>query len=216
MPDIDNAAAPGRRRGTRGPAQNEDVSAAIEKAAFDELAAAGWSRLAMDAVAKRAGVGKAALYRRWASKEAMLLDLVTRLVRREVPEAPDTGTLPGDVRGFLDVAATQTADPRVVRIAADLLGESARNPALAESLRIAVLAPRREAAAAILRRAVDRGELPTGLDRELGTDLLISPLLLRLLVPGAPPVDAGYLDTLTAAVVAGLAAATPAGRRTKH
>ncbi|MEV7130528.1 TetR/AcrR family transcriptional regulator [Streptomyces sp. NPDC093260] len=187
------------------------MSAAIEQAAFDELAAAGWSRLTMDAVAKRAGVGKAALYRRWTSKEAMLLDLVERLVRQTVPEVSDTGSLAGDVRGFLDVAHTQTTDPRVVRIAADLLGESARNLALAESLRIAVLAPRRQAAAAILRRAVDRAELPAALDRELGTDLLISPLLLRLLIPGAPPVQEAYLDTLTAALVAGLAAAAPAG-----
>ncbi|MFE2385749.1 TetR/AcrR family transcriptional regulator, partial [Streptomyces misionensis] len=150
MPEIadDDALAPGRRRGTRGPAQDETVSAAIEAAAFDELAAAGWRRLAMDAVARRAGVGKAALYRRWESKEAMLLDLVARLVRREVPEVPDTGTLAGDVRGFLDLTVAQTADPRVVRIAVDLLGESVRNPALAESLRLAVLAPRREAAAA--------------------------------------------------------------------
>ncbi|OEV01580.1 hypothetical protein AN217_25120 [Streptomyces qinglanensis] len=199
---------PGRRRGTRGPAQDEAVSAAIEAAAFDELAAAGWRRLSMDTVARRAGVGKAALYRRWRSKEAMLLDLVARLVRREVPGVPDTGTLAGDVRGFLDLTVAQTADPRVVRIAVDLLGESVRNPALAESLRLAVLAPRREAAAAILWRAVERGELPAGLDPELGTDLLISPLLLRLL-PGTPPVDGVYLDTLTTVIVAGLASATP-------
>ncbi|MEU2376247.1 MULTISPECIES: TetR/AcrR family transcriptional regulator [Streptomyces] len=211
MPEIadDDALAPGRRRGTRGPAQDETVSAAIEAAAFDELAAAGWRRLAMDAVARRAGVGKAALYRRWESKEAMLLDLVARLVRREVPEVPDTGTLAGDVRGFLDLTVAQTADPRVVRIAVDLLGESVRNPALAESLRLAVLAPRREAAAAMLRRAVGRGELPVGLDPELGTDLLISPLLLRLLLPGAPPVDEVYLDTLTTVIVAGLTSAAP-------
>ncbi|MFF3195612.1 TetR/AcrR family transcriptional regulator [Streptomyces misionensis] len=213
MPEIadDDALAPGRRRGTRGPAQDETVSAAIEAAAFDELAAAGWRRLAMDAVARRAGVGKAALYRRWESKEAMLLDLVARLVRREVPEVPDTGTLAGDVRGFLDLTVAQTADPRVVRIAVDLLGESVRNPALAESLRLAVLAPRREAAAAMLRRAVGRGELPVGLDPELGTDLLISPLLLRLLLPGAPPVDEVYLDTLTTVIVAGLTSAAPKG-----
>ncbi|CAK7285965.1 TetR/AcrR family transcriptional regulator [Streptomyces misionensis] len=211
MPEIadDDALAPGRRRGTRGPAQDETVSAAIEAAAFDELAAAGWRRLAMDAVARRAGVGKAALYRRWESKEAMLVDLVARLVRREVPEVPDTGTLAGDVRGFLDLTVAQTADPRVVRIAVDLLGESVRNPALAESLRLAVLAPRREAAATMLRRAMGRGELPAGLDPELGTDLLISPLLLRLLLPGAPPVDDVYLDTLTTVIVAGLTAAAP-------
>ncbi|MET7486768.1 TetR/AcrR family transcriptional regulator [Streptomyces sp. NPDC005538] len=209
MPERDDDTR-GRRRGTRGPAQDEGVSAAIESAAFDELAVAGWRRLAMDAVARRAGVGKAALYRRWASKEAMLLDLVARLVRREVPEVPDTGSLPGDVRGFLDLTIAQTDDPRVVRIAVDLLSESVRNPELAESLRIAVLVPRREAAAAILRRAVDRGELPAGLDRELGTDLLISPLLLRLLPSGAPPVDGAYLDTLTAVIVTGLTAAAPA------
>ncbi|WP_203664620.1 TetR/AcrR family transcriptional regulator [Actinocatenispora rupis] len=209
MPDRDDdALAPGRRRGTRGPTLDGGVSAAIETAAFDELAAAGWRRLAMDAVARRAGVGKAALYRRWTSKEAMLLDLVARLVRRALPDVPDTGTLPGDVRGFLDLTVAQTSDPRVVRIAADLLGESVRNPALAESLRVAVLAPRREAGEAILRRAVDRGELPAALDRDLGTDLLFAPLLPRLLNPGAPPVDATYLDTLTAVIVTGLTAAT--------
>ncbi|MFE2387047.1 TetR/AcrR family transcriptional regulator C-terminal ligand-binding domain-containing protein, partial [Streptomyces misionensis] len=62
---------------------------------------------------------------------------------------------------------------------------------------------------AMLRRAVGRGELPVGLDPELGTDLLISPLLLRLLLPGAPPVDEVYLDTLTTVIVAGLASAAP-------
>ena len=66
-------------------------------------------------------------------------------------------------------------------------------------------APRRAAARAILRGAVDRGELPAGLDLELGTDLLIAPLAFRTLMRGRS--DDEYLETLTNATEAALKAA---------
>ena len=72
------------------------------------------------------------------------------------------------------------------------------------------ISPRRAAARAILRGAVDRGELPAGLDLELGTDLLIAPLAFRTLVMRGRG-DDEYLETLTNATEAALkaAAATP-------
>ena len=184
----------------------ESVTAAITSAMFDQLAEFGYARMSMDAVARRAGVGKAAVYRRWPSKQAMLIDLVEASILRNLPEVPDTGSLAGDVRGFLDVIVEQTADPRVKRIAMDVLVETTRIPELADALHEVVDKPRRAAAAAVLTRAVDRGELSADIDRELGLDLLISPLLLRL-VRTDEPVDDAYLVRLTKVIVAGLDAA---------
>jgi AcrR family transcriptional regulator len=184
----------------------ESVTAAITSALFDQLAEIGYARMSMDAVARRAGVGKAALYRRWPSKQAMLIDLVGASILRNLPEVPDTGSLAGDVRAFLDVIVEQTADPRIKRIALDVMVETTRVPELAGALHDVVDKPRRTAAAAVLTRAVDRGELSADVDRELGLDLLISPLLLRLL-RSDDPVDDAYLAGLTKAIVAGLDAA---------
>ena len=183
----------------------ENVTSAIAAATFAELAESGYARMSMDAVARRAGVGKAALYRRWHSKEAMLIDLVARAVRDHALIQPDTGTLRGDVEAYIGATARQLSDPLVARIAPDFLGESARNPALAAVLREVIATPRRETADALLSRAIRRGELPADLDHELALDLLVAPLGFRLLISPAP-VDDDYLPRLAHATVAALKA----------
>ena len=197
---------PDKREPAGAAVLQESVTSAITTAMFDELAETGYARMSVDAVARRAGVGKAAVYRRWPSKQAMLLDLLDAAVRRNVPEVADSGSLTGDVRGFLDVIVAQADDPRVNLIALDMMAETTRSPELGAALRETVAGPRRDAAAAVLRRGAERGELPAGIDRELGLDLLISPLLVRLLLTGEP-VDDAYLTRLTAVIVAGLNAA---------
>ena len=67
------------------------VTAAITRATFREWARVGYASLAMEAVARRAGVGKAALYRRWPSKEALVADLM-RQVGTPLGEVPDHGS----------------------------------------------------------------------------------------------------------------------------
>lgn len=195
----------GERRPAGAAVFQESVTAAITGAMFDQLAETGYARMSMDAVARRAGVGKAAVYRRWPSKQAMLVDLVGGVMRRNLPRVPDTGSLAGDVRGFLDVIIAQTADPRVRRIALDVLVETTRTAELAAALRDLAVEPRRTAAAEVLTRAIDRGELSADLDRELGLDLLISPVLTRLFAT-ADRVDEDYLARLTRATVSGLKA----------
>ncbi|WP_345473653.1 TetR/AcrR family transcriptional regulator [Actinoallomurus oryzae] len=181
----------------------ESVTAAITSAMFDQLAETGYARMSMDAVARRAGVGKAAVYRRWPSKQAMLIDLVEAAILRNLPEVPDTGSLAGDVRKFLDVIVEQAADPRIRRIALDVLVETTRTAELATALNDVVAQPRRTTAATVLTRAIDRGELSADLDRELALDLLISPLIMRLLL-AADQVDDAYLTRLTKVIVTGL------------
>jgi AcrR family transcriptional regulator len=183
----------------------ESVTNAITSAVFEELAETGYARMSMDAVARRAGVGKAALYRRWGSKDAMLIDLVARAVRESALVQVDTGSLRGDVEAYLIANLNQLNDRLVSRIAPDFLAESPRNPALAAALREAIATPRRESADIMLSRAIDRGELPAELDHDLALDLLVAPLGFRLFVLQGK-LDDGYLRRLTDATVAALKA----------
>src|SRR5204863_154190 len=119
---------------------------------------------------------------------------------------PATGALHTDLRELLATFRGQLANPLLARIGAGLLAEASHDDALAQMLHTEVTAPRRAAARAILQGAIDHGELPPGLDLELGSDLLIAPLLFRmLLIPGRS--DDEYLDTLTNAIEAALKAA---------
>ncbi|MBB4685127.1 TetR/AcrR family transcriptional regulator [Amycolatopsis jiangsuensis] len=201
-----------QRRPGREPAGaavlRESVTEAIAAAMFGELADVGYARMSMEAVARRAGVGKAAVYRRWPSKEAMLIDLVGGVVRRNLPEAADTGTFAGDVRALLEVTLEQARHSSVIRIVLDLIAETARTPSLASALSEAVGGPRRAAVAALVTRAVARNELPADVDLELAVDLLLAPLVFRLGFTGGP-IDEGYLTRLTGSVCAAIAVARP-------
>jgi AcrR family transcriptional regulator len=196
------------RAATGGAVLRRRVTEAISQAAFTELSEAGYARLSMEAVARRAGVGKAALYRRWPSKQAMITELIRDKVTDTLPRRPATGALRTDLRELLATYRGQLANPLLARIGAELLSESRRDDVLAEMLRTEVSAPRRQAARAILQGAIDRGELAPTLDLELGTDLLIAPLVLRVLLMQSPG-DDDYLDTLAAATEAALKAAAP-------
>jgi AcrR family transcriptional regulator len=169
---------------------------------FEELAAVGYGGLTVEAVAKRAGAGKAALYRRWPSKQAMVLDLVTQVATSKA-DAPDTGTLRGDVLAFLSINAQALSHPLMSRIVPDLLAEGSRNPELAAILLEQVGATRRQKAATILHRAIERGELPADSDIELGLDFLAGPLYWRVGIL-REPMDPERLQRLTDMVVAAI------------
>ncbi|MQY18243.1 TetR/AcrR family transcriptional regulator [Nocardia macrotermitis] len=194
------------RPATGGAALRQHVTDAITAATFAELAESGYARLSMEAIARRAGVGKAALYRRWSSKDEMLAELIRQAVRDTLPPIPDTGVLRTDLRQLLDTFRDQLTNKTVRSIGASLFAEAHHNEALAEVLRTVVGAPRRENARTVLRAAIDRGELPADLDLELASDLLIAPLGLRILVLSGDSDDA-YLETLTTALEAALKAA---------
>lgn len=182
------------RRAAGGPVLQDALTDALTSAFFEELAAVGYGRLSIEAVARRAGAGKAAVYRRWPSKQAMAADLITK-VAVAAAETPDTGTLRGDLRAYLGAAADGLRHPLASKIIPDLLAEAGREPALAESLAEGVGGARRERAADLLRRAIARGELPADLNIPLALDFLAGPLYWRLTV-NAAPLEPGYLDEL--------------------
>ncbi len=169
-----------------------NVTDAITDAAIDSLVENGYAKLSMEGVAKRAGVGKSALYRRWPSKIEMVIDLLAKL---SVPvDAPvDTGTLRGDIRALLQDITNWFTDPRMRSILPSLIAEYERNPALAEASATYIGNPRRAWAREALERAEQRGDVTTE-QSDLLLDLLAAPTYWR--VTHGRPVDEAYLDLL--------------------
>jgi AcrR family transcriptional regulator len=179
-----------------------DVTRAITEAVLDELAETGYGKLSMEAVARRAGVGKSALYRRWPAKQEMVMAVLAEF-SLDLATAPDTGTLRGDLIGILHSLREWLTHPRFSRILPDLAAEGVRNPEVAEAVRAAIGEPRRAVGATVLRRAVDRGELPADTDVEMALDLIAAPVYWRLSVRRAPA-EPDYLDKLADVVLRAL------------
>ncbi|MER7759252.1 TetR/AcrR family transcriptional regulator [Streptomyces sp. NPDC097619] len=195
----------GPRRAPAGAAVlREDITEAIRAAVFAELAAVGFSKMSIEAVARRAGVGKTAVYRRWKSKLHLVLDLVSAFAVQGLP-VPDTGSLHGDLRALLELMSHLLRHPVASQVIPDLLVEAARNPEIAEAVREVLLRSETEIAGAVVRAAAGRGELPADTDPERALDLAIGPLYWRLVVVRGE-LPAGYLDELARAVTAALKA----------
>jgi AcrR family transcriptional regulator len=173
--------------GRRGRPRSEAAHAAILDAVIPLIQAVGYDAFSLEALAARAGVGKATIYRRWASKEDVAVEGAHRFVAR-IP-TPDTGSLRGDLTAALESDATLQSDPQT--------------PALLSSLIAAMVASREQALAEILRRAVARGELAPGLDIGLAVQLCAGPLLYRTLVAGQTS-DADLVARLVDLLLAGL------------
>ncbi|MEU8878251.1 TetR/AcrR family transcriptional regulator [Streptomyces javensis] len=183
----------------------ENVTDAIRAAVFEELATVGYGRMSIERVARRAGVGKAAIYRRWRSKLPIVLEVVSALAVQGLP-TPDTGSLQGDIKVLLEATARVLWHPMAAQIIPDLFAESARNPDMAQALQAAVRDSQRGVAEVVIRNAVDRGELSADTDVDLALDLASGPLYWRLSTMRSP-LPEGYLDGLAAATTAALAAA---------
>lgn len=197
-----SSSAPARRAPAGAAVLREDVTEAIREAVVEELAAVGFSKMSIEAIARRAGVGKTAVYRRWKSKLHLVLDLVGAFAADGLP-VPATGSLYGDVRALLEVMSHVLGHPVASAVIPDLLVEAARNPEIADAVRGALLDGQRRVAAGIVGEAVARGELPQGSDAGRAFDLVIGPLYWRQVVV-REEVPAGYLDELARSVVAGL------------
>ena len=170
---------------------------------FLEWAAAGYGALSLERVSRRAGVGKAALYRRWPSKSAMVADGLAR-VGLTITDIHDQGSLENDVYALLMALRRVLRHPLVRRILPDLHAELGRSAELRNVIR-PFQTERRARAMTVIDRAVVRGELPPTVDTELVNDLLGAPLYWRLIVIGGVA-DRAYLRRLTLALTAALQA----------
>jgi AcrR family transcriptional regulator len=183
----------------RGRPRSEAADRAILDASVELLASHGLAGLTLEGVAERAGCSKATIYRRWPSKLHLVFETVSRLP--PLPE-PDTGSLAGDLRALLRAFIEVLQSTPLSRVMPALIGELAFDRELAE--RFAPLwSARREPLRRALARAIARAELPVGTDVELAIDLLIGPLLARLLFGGK--LRRAHADRISQWALAGLA-----------
>ncbi|GAA2599933.1 MULTISPECIES: TetR/AcrR family transcriptional regulator [Streptomyces] len=195
-----------RRRAPAGAAVlREDVTEAIRAAVFEELAAVGYARMSIEGIARRAGVGKTAVYRRWRSKLHLVLDIVSALAVQGLP-APDTGSLEGDLRLLYEVTSRALRHPVASQIIPDLQAEAARNPDIAEVLQKTLREGQDGVASKILAAAAERGELGPAVDADLALDLISGPLYWRSVVVRSAKLPKGYLGSLARATAEGLKA----------
>lgn len=143
----------------------------------------GWSGFSLDVVARRAGVGKAALYLRWSSKEALLHDAL-EATSLHLPENLDTGSLEGDLSRLATrwLEGFQTPAGRVfLRVYA----EAAAHPELLARIQDRLFARSITAGRAIMRRARERGDVPPDTSTALVIDLVAGAVMNHVI--STPP-----------------------------
>jgi AcrR family transcriptional regulator len=161
------------------PTLRREVTDGIIAAVLDELADVGYGKLSMDGVARRARAGKAALYRRWPTKQDMVLDAVAS-ISLPVRETLTSGDLVTDVVDIIHSVDNWLGESRMSRIMPDLLAEAKRNGELADALTARLGVTRREYGHAVLEEARRRGELAADVDVEYALDLMAGPIFWRI------------------------------------
>jgi len=168
---------------------------AILDAALAALAENGYDDTNMNDIAARAGVGKAAIYRRWSSKAALIADALVYWRPDLIDDdAPDTGSLAGDFDALVERVARNDdeliSNDLVLRVAM----EATRNQELASALDDLMLLKGRRLVTAILRQAEARGEVAPDRDWSLIADVLTGMGLMRVI--SGQSVDAAFIRSV--------------------
>lgn len=163
------------------------VRADVLAAAAELLTAVGYDQMSVEDVAKRAGVHKTTVYRRWQTKAELVADAV-RIHSQEAVPIPDTGTVLGDLQAFAREIVANIGSEGGARRSRSIAAAAATSDELAAGMQV-FWQERLAASAPIVQRAIERGELPTGTDPNLIIETVIGPLWVRLLLTGEPLTD---------------------------
>jgi AcrR family transcriptional regulator len=194
----------------RGRPRSEKARVAILEAAAELLLVQGLSAVSMDAIAERAGVSKATIYRWWPTKESLALDALFSEWAAARPPARDTGSLRGDLLSLLRPWAALASSRPYGRVIAGLITEAQMDPAFAVEYRTRFVEPRRAQGREVFRRAIERGEIPADTKIEVALDMLYGPLYHRLL-HGHAPLDDRFVRDVVDATLDGIMPGRPTG-----
>ena len=189
MPDklaAEEPRAPGRPRSAE--ADRSILTAALERFIED-----GYQGMSIEQVAAQAGVGKATIYRRWPSKEALITDAVGSF--SEELTVPDTGSTRGDMLALVHQIVHLASSSPSGRCFARMAGEMVSNPELAKVYKDKVIGHRRSVVRQVIALGIDREELRDDLDVDLVIDMLVGPLLYRALIKRAAPAETKRLGS---------------------
>jgi AcrR family transcriptional regulator len=186
-----------------GRPRSEQAEQAIIEATLDLFAEQGFDGVCVEAVAARAGVGKATIYRRWPNKEELLLAALGSM-KSPYPE-PKGVSVRDDLVAMLSVMCADMADPRKARRYALLLGEGQKYPRLMARYKETVVRPRRELMRSVIRRGIASGELRADTDVEIAVLALTGTVLAKGKEAGAR-LDGDLAARIVGELMLGLAA----------
>ena len=169
----EEARRPGRPRSAR-------ADRAILKATIELLVEAGYGGMSVEAVAARAKVGKATIYRRWPSKKALVSEALRQLA--DDVRKPDTGNTREDLIALLFDFRRVTSGSYIGPMVGRIVSAAINNPEFMKIYWENTILPRRKAVAEILLRGQARGELRSDLDLELVLDMLPGTAVYRMLI----------------------------------
>ena len=168
-----------------GRPRDPKLDRAILDATLQLLADGGYAGLTIEAVAARAGVGKASVYRRFPGKEELVIEAVASLT--EQPEPVVGAGVRDELVTLLEAIRRKSDSSLAGKIFPRLIGASAENPELMKRYREQVLDPRRRRFLDVLQRGVDEGLIRPEVDLQHATDLLVGPMAYRNLIRTDPP-----------------------------
>lgn len=181
----------------RGRPRAEGLDEALLDVTLDLAGEVGIHGMSMDDLAQRAGVSKATIYRRWPSKERLVLEALNHAIRPF--DLIDTGTLRNDLDAYLVELARRMSEGKASDVLPDLIAASVRDPNLRSSLD-EYIRYRRQPLQTILGRGTQRGELAADTDVEVLIDALIGPFVYRRLL-SHEPLDDDFVERLLQTVL---------------
>lgn len=186
---------------SRGRRRSVEAEAAILKATLFLLERKPLRKVTTDAIARRAGVSKATIYKWWPNKSLVALDAYLAGMTEQVV-MPDTGSAKTDfTRQLKSVMAFYTSP--LGRLFCQFLAEGQSDPEFLARFRERFLFARRNAARIMWQRGVDRGEIRNDVDSEIVLDLIYGPMIFRLLA-GHGSIGTQECEALVDAVFGGL------------
>lgn len=163
-----------------GRPRSENARQAILRSTLKLLRKGSFADLSIEAIAADARVGKATVYRWWPNKGALVVDAFASSTKDEL-HFPDSGSVYRDMSLQITNWLGVLRSPRGCIVRA-VIAAGQSDPEVIEEFRKRLLRPRRQEAYATLRRGIDRGELPRGLDLDLVLDILYGAIYMRFLI----------------------------------
>lgn len=183
------------RPGRAGRPRNLAADRAIADATLELLAEVGYAGITIDEVARRAGVGRPTIYRRWPNKKAMV---VAVFVDQWAPVSP---TPPGDplplLHQLIPMALYELINSRIrPAVLLELFAVAATDPDIAATLNAGTFDPRRQVGLDLIQRGIDTGDLRPDTDASLVLDKMLAPSIYRWMILGAPPIPGRQLHVI--------------------
>lgn len=170
---------------TRGRPRDAALDRRIAQAALDVLADSGIAGFTIEAVAHRAGVGKATIYRRYSGRDDVLAAALDHL-RDDIPMATGEGSARERLEAALDFIRTPMTHTRGGRVMAQVISAGAQHPDFLAVFYDRVLGPRRSMLVSILREGVAEGWVDPDADLEAAVTLLVGPMIFLKVWHGTP------------------------------